>query len=334
MISSPASYKNPNGHLECLLTSDWYKHLSKILSVILNETYEFYKGKNISPMMFPVTTGSISSPMGLGSDSLPVKINIRKNDVFLADSMQFSLEIGTRLSGTGAYYIIPSFRGEQIDARHLNEFIHSEVEIYGTLDDIKQLAEEYIKHLVVALKKHCTQEITDIAGSTSHLDAMLNKKFLSIRFEDAVFELSNVKDAITELDKGIFAISGIGEQELLKRYGDFIWLTNMPWCAVPFYQAKEQGTKFSLTADLLAGIGEILGSGQRVLTQLDLQESLDYHQIDATGYKWYSEMRKIRPVQTSGFGLGIERFILWLLQHNDIRDCTLLLRDHDKIIFP
>ena len=45
-------------------------------------------------------------------------------------------------------------------------------------------------------------------------------------------------------------------------------------------------------------------------------------------------MRNIQQVQTSGFGMGIERFILWLLKHNDIRDCTLLLRDHKNVVFP
>ena len=41
-------------------------------------------------------TGSISSPMGLGSDSLPVKINLNGVSTYLADSMQFLLDYGNR----------------------------------------------------------------------------------------------------------------------------------------------------------------------------------------------------------------------------------------------
>jgi aspartyl/asparaginyl-tRNA synthetase len=37
--------------------------------------------------------------------------------------------------------------------------------------------------------------------------------------------------------------------------------------------------QYSYSADLLAGIGEILGSGQRVLTTEDLMKSLAEHQV-------------------------------------------------------
>ena len=83
--------------------------------------------KNIKNMFLPITTGSISSPMGLGSDSLPVKINLNGVPTYLADSMQFLLEYGNRFCKNGVWYIMPSFRGEQEDERHLSQFYHSEV---------------------------------------------------------------------------------------------------------------------------------------------------------------------------------------------------------------
>ena len=88
---APKSFECPSQHLETLLTSEWYKCLSKIFSNIIVVTYDFYKQKSIMPILFPITTGSISSPMGLGSDSTPVEISIKNNKMYLADSMQFSL---------------------------------------------------------------------------------------------------------------------------------------------------------------------------------------------------------------------------------------------------
>ena len=32
------------------------------------------------------------------------------------------------------------------------------------------------------------------------------------------------------------------------------------------------------------------------------------------------------PLKTSGYGMGIERYILWLTKKDDIRDCQLLPR--------
>ena len=69
----------------------------------------FYEEKGIITMHLPVTTGSISSPMGRGSDSLPVKVNLEGIDTYLADSMQFLLEYGCRLNEKGVYYVMPSF---------------------------------------------------------------------------------------------------------------------------------------------------------------------------------------------------------------------------------
>ena len=335
IVRPPSSYKHPEQHLRTLLTHPWYKVLDKIYSTIFESTYDFYKSQNIQPILFPITTGSISSPMGLGSDSLPVKCNIRGNDVYLADSMQFCLEIGARLNELGAYYIMPTFRGEATDKRHLNEFIHSEVEIKGDLDDVMALAEAYIKYMVQSLLDSCRDEILQVAGTIKHLEAVLDTPFPRIRFEDAIDELVNIPDAYKVRAGGVIDITQTGEQALIQKYGHFVWLTHLPWMLVPFYQRQDPSNpEYSQSADLLAGIGEILGSGERTCSGTDLDRSLKAHGVDADAYDWYREMHSQYTVQTSGFGLGIERFILWLTKHDDIRDCTLLLRDHDKVITP
>ena len=95
-------------------------------------------------MHLPITTGSISSPMGLGSDSIPVKIQLGGRDTYLADSMQFALEYGCRFFENGVWYIMPSFRGESEDKRHLSQFYNSEAEICVKLEDDMKLVEEYL----------------------------------------------------------------------------------------------------------------------------------------------------------------------------------------------
>jgi aspartyl/asparaginyl-tRNA synthetase len=37
-------------------------------------------------------------------------------------------------------------------------------------------------------------------------------------------------------------------------------------------------------------------------------------------------MRDELPMQTSGFGMGVERFLMWVLNHDDIRDVPLVSR--------
>ncbi len=336
VIRPSNAWKNKENYLRNLLEDPWYAASANLLSAIYVATHAFFETRAIKPFVFPMTTGSVSSPMGMGSDSLPVQISLRGNNVFLADSMQFSLEVGTRLNRKGAYYVMPTFRGESVDARHLNEFVHAEVEIPGKLNDIQNLAESYIRYLVTYLLETCEKEVAQTAGGIDHLACLSARRaaFTQIPYSDAMQEISSVDGALKNIGTEFPNITSLGEKDLVRKYGDFIWLTHMPWENVPFYQARMSGTPFSMTGDLLAGIGEILGCGQRVGSLSDLHDSLQAHKVSLEGYEWYAEMRALCPLQTSGFGLGIERFLLWVTQTDDIRNCSLLYRDHDQIFYP
>ena len=71
---------------------------------------------------------------------------------------------------------------------------------------------------------------------------------------------------------------------------------------------------------LFPGIGEIVGGSQR-------EERLDIlnERVEALGIKkeelwWYLDLRKYGSVKHSGFGLGLERLILFITGMNNIRD--------------
>ena len=72
--------------------------------------------------------------MCLGSDSEPVPISFLGQTTHLADSMQFALEYFLRIEDglPGAYYINTSFRGENSDEMHFNQFYHVECELLAT----------------------------------------------------------------------------------------------------------------------------------------------------------------------------------------------------------
>ena len=66
----------------------------------------------------------------------------------------------------------------------------------------------------------------------------------------------------------------------------------------------------------------------------DILKALNSHNVPSHVYEWYAKLKDIFPMQTSGFGMGIERFILWVLQHDDIRDCQLVPRVNGVNIIP
>jgi asparaginyl-tRNA synthetase len=138
-----------------------------MVAVFTSATVGFWSRRGVRYGYLPVTTSAVSSPMGLGGDSQPVAVDLFGIQTYLADSMQFGLELYLcRLSATGAYYLMPSFRGESSDATHLSQFMHSEAELPAGLDGIITVVEEYLQYLTSELLSHCGAVIQKVAGGS------------------------------------------------------------------------------------------------------------------------------------------------------------------------
>ena len=340
-MKEPNLWKNEKNFYLNVLANPWYKLLVKLENLVSMETMKFYEEKGIITMHLPVTTGSISSPMGRGSDSLPVKVNLEGVYTYLADSMQFLLEYGCRLNEKGVYYVMPSFRGEKADERHLCQFYHSEAEIPGNLNDVMNLVEEYVKYLSKKILENFKDELEKAIGDISHIEKIANYSgnFPRITFNQAEQSLKekfgdNINDYI-EYNDGWRNITRKAEQELIKIYDGIVWITNYDILAVPFYQQFDNdlaGT--TKNADLLFGIGETVGCGERHQNDVDLLKSLQLHEVDKDEYEWYIKLKEKYPLQTAGFGMGIERYLMWVLKASDIRNMQICLRFNGKNILP
>lgn len=340
-MREPNLWKSEKDFYLNVLVNPWYKLLVKLENLVSMETMKFYEEKGIITMHLPVTTGSISSPMGRGSDSLPVKVNLEGIDTYLADSMQFLLEYGCRLNEKGVYYVMPSFRGEKADERHLCQFYHSEAEIPGNLEDVINLVEEYVKYLSKKILENFKEELEKAIGDVSHIEKIANYKgnFPRITFNQAEQALKekfgdNLNDYI-EYNDGWRNITRKAEQELIKIYDGIVWITNYDILAVPFYQKYDNdlaGT--TKNADLLFGIGETVGCGERHQNDMDLLKSMKLHEVDKEEYEWYIKLKEKYPLQTAGFGMGIERYLMWVLKASDIRNMQICLRFNGKNILP
>ena len=122
-----------------------------------------------------------------------------------------------------------------------------------------------------------------------------------------------------------------------------IWLTNFDRDRVPFYQKPDpKNPSKTINADLLfppilknSFGGEVVGAGQRQNNPNEMYESLKRQNIPSKPYKWYINLRKQKNYKTtSGFGLGIERFIAWILGKNNIRDVILYPRIKNIETYP
>ncbi|KAM0563573.1 hypothetical protein ACHAPJ_001297 [Fusarium lateritium] len=339
-LRPPRSWASPPLHLSSVLHNPWYKKLFLAQDVLFHvSTSYFQKGLGYRYCLVPATTDAVSSPMGLGSDSEPVPVRFLDQQTHLADSMQFSLEYFLRIQDglPGVYYVNTSFRGEDPDAMHLNQFYHIECELTGSYSDGIKVAEDYILRIVSTLLHNHAGLVESVAGTCQHLISILELhrdhggKFPSVSVDDAL-NLPNMTEDCwkyvipSDPSKGR-ALTRAGELTLIEHFGGAVWLKEMDHLSVPFYQAFSNDSKTKARcADLLIGNGEVLGLGERHVEPESVLSALKMHDVPAEGYAWYIEMREQKPILTTGWGMGIERFLAWVFQHNDIRDMTIVPR--------
>uniref|UniRef100_A0A8C7DR29 Aminoacyl-transfer RNA synthetases class-II family profile domain-containing protein n=1 Tax=Oncorhynchus kisutch TaxID=8019 RepID=A0A8C7DR29_ONCKI len=236
----------------------------------------------------------------------------------------------------GTYYVSPSFRGEDPDATHLNQFYHVECELLGDMDTAMHIAEGYVAHLTNAMLKKHSNIILNSAGTLSHVKDLLEMleggtPLPRVTLDKAITMMPSpeclewVQDGQPQFGR---KLTRKGERVLIEKYGGAVWLTEMDHLGVAFYQAYVEGSdrRKAKASDLLLGLGETLGLGERHSSPEMVQEALRHHAVPEESYKWYINMRQVIPLLTSGWGMGTERYLCWLLQHNDIRDIHIIPR--------
>jgi asparaginyl-tRNA synthetase len=314
--------------------SPWYALVADLQDVVLHATASYARERGVRNLHLPVTTRTITCPSGLGSDASPVPVTVGAVETYLADSMQFLLEYGCRIASQGCYVILPSFRAEIPDKRHLSQFTHSEAEIPGRLPDVIAYVEGYVKTLATAVLDGYGARLADAIGDVSHLERMAGHDgpFASVTFAEAVKLLEG--EGI--YDNGNWRrLTARGELELMRRVGEFVWVTHFDHLAVPFYQGfGDLDGNTATNADLLFGIGEVVGLGERHVGGETLRAAIAKHKVVASDYAWYVRMKNEMPMTTAGFGMGVERFLLWVLRHDDIRDIPLAPRGDEPTAWP
>ena len=83
---------------------------------------------------------------------------------------------------------------------------------------------------------------------------------------------------------------------------------------------NEDGKTVAAMDILFPGIGEIIGGSQREERLEVLEKRIKELNIDDKELWWYLDLRKYGSIKHSGFGLGLERLILFITGMNNIRD--------------
>jgi asparaginyl-tRNA synthetase len=206
--------------------------------------------------------------------------------------------------------------------------IEPEMAFYELTDNM-DLAEAFLKRIISDALKFCMEDLTFFAermennkGLFDKLNNVLNNPFKRVSYTEGVDIL------LKSGKKWEFPVAwGSDLQSEHERYlaeQHFkcpVILYDYPRTLKPFYMKVNDDGKTVRAMDVLVpGVGEIIGGSQREERLDVLEQRMREQGLHPEGYSWYCDLRKYGTVPHSGFGLGLERTILFLSGVANIRD--------------
>ena len=233
------------------------------------------------------------------------------------------------------YTFGPSFRAEKSNTqRHVAEFWHVEPEVaFAELPDIIEMAEDMIKYVINTVLDRCPDEMQFF---DKHFENGLIEKLKNVASHD--FAIMTYTEAIEILKKNADRFQTPVEwgDDLMTEHERFIseeickkpvFLTNYPKEIKSFYMKQNPDGKTVAATDLLVpGVGEIIGCSEREADLDKLLEAMNIRGMKLSEYGDYISLRKYGSVPHSGFGLGLERIIMYVTGIQNIRDVILYPR--------
>ncbi|AZZ59355.1 asparagine--tRNA ligase [Riemerella anatipestifer] len=258
------------------------------------------------------------------------------------------LEAETAAMGLGRVYTFgPTFRAENSNTtRHLAEFWMVEPEVaFNNLEDNIDLAESFLKYVIQYVLDHCKDDLELLdkrfaeeqkqkpekdrakEGLIEKLENVVKKRFKRVSYTEAIEILLNSKE--NKKGKFQFPVEKWGadlqsehERYLVEKHFECpVVLFDYPKEIKAFYMRLNEDQKTVAAMDVLfPGIGEIIGGSQREERLEVLKQKMADMNVDEHELWWYLDTRKFGSVPHAGFGLGLERLVLFVTGMTNIRD--------------
>ena len=305
--------------------------------------HKFFYDNDFNWLHTPIITGSDAEGAGemFRVSTLPLKnpplkddgeINFEEDffgkETNLTVSGQLEAELGA-LALSKVYTFGPTFRAENSNTtRHLAEFwmIEPEMAFYDITDNM-DLAEAFLKYLIQHILDNCKDDLEFLNKMydkelIKRLEMVVATSFARITYTEAVeVLLASDKKFEFKVEWGIDLQSEHEKYLVEQFYKKPVIVSDYPKGIKAFYMRQNEDGKTVRAMDVLfPGIGEIIGGSQREERYDHLEKRIEELNIEKESLWWYLETRKFGTAPHSGFGLGFERFVLFVTAMSNIRD--------------
>ncbi|MGI8392721.1 aspartate--tRNA(Asn) ligase [Leucobacter sp. W1038] len=254
---------------------------------------------------------------------------------YLAQSPQFFKQMAQAAGFGGIFEVGPAFRADpSFTSRHATEFtsIDTEFSWIDSHEDVMELHEELMVAGLAAVKEKHGEAIHKLFGIEV---AVPSRPFPRIPLAEAK---EIVKERGYEVPRADADMDPEGERQIAayakEKFGhDFVFLTDYASSIRPFYHMRHEGdAELTKSYDLIYRGVEISTGAQRehridVLEAQAIEKGMDPEELS-----FYLDFFRYGVPPHGGFGMGLGRVLMLLLQQSSIREVTYLFRGPTRLL--
>ena len=281
-----------------------------------------------SGQMFKLTTMDMEKPLPQTEDGkTDFSQDIFGKETYVTGSGQLHVETFAPAFDK-VYTFGPTLRSENSNTKtHANEFWMIEPEIsFCDLEQLMDIEEDCLKYIIRELLKRAPEEMAFCDkfienGLIDKLNHVVNSNFARVDHSEAI-EILQKADCKWEFkpEQG-GDLAKEHEKYLTQYFNGPVFVKNWPKDIKAFYMKVNDDNKTVAAVDLeVPGAGEIMGGSQREENLEVLRKRMKEMDIDKDNLEWYLDLRRYGTDVHAGFGLGLERLLMYVTGIENIRD--------------
>ncbi len=226
------------------------------------------------------------------------------------------------------YTFGPTFRAEKSHTKiHASEFWMIEPEVaFCDLDEIMDIEEDMLKFIVKYILKEAKVEIEFLdkfveKGLLEKLEKLVTSNSVRIKYKEAINILLTSREKFEIQPKMGDDLATEHEKYLTeKHFKSPVFVYDWPKDIKAFYMRLNEDDTVAAVDLLVPGAGELIGGSQREERIDVLKKRMAEMNIDKEELEWYLRLRNYGGCVHSGYGMGFERFLIYVTGIENIRD--------------